>query len=384
MSVNNKKTFLKPIGIKTITASRSIILFLLLAISCGKKSDPTPSSSALYFPPISSATWESVTPASLGWNAAAIPDLVAYLNTTNTRAFIVLKDGKVALEEYMGVQLTSSAAFTSSSIWYWASAGKTLTSALVGIANAQGKIDFDAKTSEYLGTGWTSLTLTQENKITVRHQLTMTTGLDDYAPPSTGDSDCTAPSCLIYKADPGTRWAYHNAAYTLLDGVIIAATGQSENAYLNAQLLSKIGMAGSFQKNGYNNIFFSTPRSMARFGLLLLNQGVWNGTTIIPSTYFDLMKTSSQNENLSYGYLTWLNGKNSFMVPGSQIVFPGALASNAPADMFAAMGKNGQLINVVPSKNLVVIRVGDAPDNNLVPFTFQNDLWAKLNAIIAN
>jgi len=52
--------------------------------------------------------------------------------------------------------------------------------------------------------------------------------------------------------------------------------------------------------------------------------------------------------------------------------------------MYAAMGKNGQLINVVPSKNIVVIRMGDAPDNALVPFTFQNDLWAKLNTVITN
>ena len=53
------------------------------------------------------------------------------------------------------------------------------------------------------------------------------------------------------------------------------------------------------------------------------------------------------------------------------------------ADMFAAMGKNGQIINVVPSKNLVVIRMGDdTQDTGLVAFTFQNDLWAKLNAII--
>jgi len=47
-------------------------------------------------------------------------------------------------------------------------------------------------------------------------------------------------------------------------------------------------------------------------------------------------------------------------------------------------GKNGQLINVVPGKNLVMIRMGDAPDNALVPFTYQNDLWTKLNAVIGN
>jgi CubicO group peptidase (beta-lactamase class C family) len=363
------------------------LLFLLTSFlfvtSCTKKNDPAPSTTSLYFPP-NSSTWESVTPASLGWNETAITDLITYLNSTNTRAFILLKDGKIVIEQYAGTQLTSGA-FTASSLWYWASAGKTLTAAAVGIANANGKINLDAKTSDYLGAGWTSLTPTQENKITVRNQLTMTTGLDDYSGGTTGDADCTTPSCLIYKADAGTRWAYHNAAYTLLDQVIAAGTGKMLNDYITTEVLSKTGMDGSYMATGpYNNIFYSTPRSMARYGLLLLNKGVWNGTTIIPSSYFNLMIASSQNFNLSYGYLTWLNGKNSFMTPGSQAVYPQMLTPNAPADMFAAMGKNGQLINVVPSKNLVMIRMGDAPDNNLVPFTFQNELWGKLNAIITN
>jgi hypothetical protein len=87
--------------------------------------------------------------------------------------------------------------------------------------------------------------------------------------------------------------------------------------------------------------------------------------------------------NPAYGYLTWLNGKSSYLLPApGQIKINEAISPHAPADMFAAMGKNGQLINVVPSQKLVVIRVGDAPDTSLVPYTFQNDLWIKLNEII--
>jgi CubicO group peptidase (beta-lactamase class C family) len=248
----------------------------------------------------------------------------------------------------------------------------------VGIAASQGKINFDARTSDYLGVGWTSLSADQENKITVRHQLTMTTGLDD----NVANRDCTTPACLIYKAEPGTRWAYHNAPYTLLDKVIANATGETLNSYVSNQILSKTGMDGIFIKTGDNNVFYSTPRSMARFGLLLLNKGKWNDTQVIPESYYNLMVTSSQNLNLSYGYLTWLNGKTSFMIPTLQNVFNGSVSPNAPNDMIAAMGKNGQLINVVPSQNLVVIRMGDAPDNTLVPFTFQDNLWKELNKII--
>ena len=70
------------------------------------------------------------------------------------------------------------------------------------------------------------------------------------------------------------------------------------------------------------------------------------------------------------------------MIPKMQTEFPGSVSPNAPENMFAAMGKNGQLINVVPGENLVVIRVGDVPDDSLVPFLFQDELWEKLNEII--
>jgi len=116
----------------------------------------------------------------------------------------------------------------------------------------------------------------------------------------------------------------------------------------------------------------------------LMNRGKWDQAQIIPESYFNLMTTSSQNFNAAYGYLTWLNGTPNFMVPGSQIVLNGSLSPNAPNDMFAAMGKNGQIINVVPSKRLVVIRMGDNPETSLVPFLFQDDLWKILNTIITN
>lgn len=358
--------------------TKHFLFACLLLLSC-KKDDPDPSPSVnLYFPP-SGSTWEKVTPASLGWDESKIPDLKAFLSASNSRALIVLKDGKIVIEEYLGKQLVNTALdFTETSNWYWASAGKTLTSATVGIAESQGKINLDAKSSTYLGEGWTSLSLAQENKITVRHQLTMTTGLDD----GVANRDCTDPACLIYKADPATRWAYHNAPYTLLDGVITNATGKTLNTYVSEQILTKVGMDGQYIKTGDNNVFYSTPRSMARFGLLLLNKGKWDQTPVIPEAYVNLMTTSSQNLNPSYGYLTWLNGKSSYIIPNSQFVFSGSVSPNAPADMFAAMGKNGQIVNIVPSKNIVVIRMGDVPDTSLVPFLFQDDLWKKLNAVI--
>ena len=326
----------------------------------------------IYFPPVVGSAWETVDPAALGWCTEEIPALLDFLGENNTKAFIVLKDGRIAIEQYYGT-------FTQDSSWYWASAGKSLTAFMVGKAQEQGFLDIDEPSNTFLGTGWTSCTPAQEDAITIKHQLTMTTGLDDGVP----DLDCTDPACLQYLADPGTRWSYHNAPYTMLDGVIAEATGQTLNGYVYSTLGQTTGMLGLYLPVGSNNVFFSTARSMARFGLIALNQGNWNGTQILNTTYFNEMVSPSQALNDSYGYLWWLNGQSSFMAPGSQIVFPGELMPNEPDDAYNALGKNGQFINVVPSEGIVLIRMGNIPDDDFpVPVLFNNDIWAYMSEIL--
>lgn len=325
----------------------------------------------LYFPPINGNEWETISPSSLGWCDERIDSMYAMLEENQTKAFIILKDGKIVLEKYFGT-------FEQDSIWYWASAGKSLTACLVGIAYQEGLLKLDDKASDYLGEGWTSCTQEQEEKITIRHQLSMTSGLDDKVP----DNHCTLDTCLVYKSDAGTRWAYHNAPYTLLDGVIENATGQNLNNYFQQRIRIATGITGIFLPSGYNNVFFSKPRSMARFGLMILNKGNWNGNQIMTDTsYFNHMVNTSQGLNLAYGYLWWLNGKASYMLPTLQFVFPGSLMPHAPDDMVSALGKNGQFINVVPGQQLVLIRMGNAPDGNEVPVTMNDKIWEHINGL---
>jgi CubicO group peptidase (beta-lactamase class C family) len=325
----------------------------------------------LYFPPLAGDTWATTSPASLGWCDDRITALYDYLETTKSKAFIVLKDGKIVLEKYFGT-------FTKDSLWYWASAGKTVTGFLVGKAQEEGFLNIQNKTSVYLGAGWTSATLAKENFITVRHQLTMTTGLDD----AVTNSDCTLPACLQYKADAGARWSYHNAPYTLLDKVVESATGNTFNAYYTAKLKNTIGMTGLFVKTNDNNILYSQPRSMARFGLMILDNGKWNSTNVMTDmAFFNQMINTSQNLNLSYGYLWWLNGKASFMAPTLQTVFPVMLEPDAPTDMFSGIGKNGQLLNIIPSSKMVVIRMGNNSDNSFVPFAYNNEVMKRVLAL---
>ena len=323
----------------------------------------------LYFPPTTGNTWDTIAPQTLDYCQPKIDSLYNFLEVNNSKAFILLKDGKIVLEKYFGTH-------TPTTLWQWASAGKTITSFMTGIAQQEGFLSITDTASTYLGQGWTNCTPQQEEQITIWNQLTMTSGLDD----GVADPFCTIDSCLIYKSDAGTRWAYHNAPYTLLDGVIENATGQTLNNYTTQKLKNPTGMTGTFYPAGYNNVFVSNARSMARFGLLILNKGNWNGNQIMTDTaYFNDMVNTSQTLNKAYGYLWWLNGKQSFMVPTLQTVFPGFTCPNAPADMFAAIGKGGQFLNIIPSQNMVWLRMGDEPTSSLVPFLLNDEIWNYVN-----
>lgn len=352
---------------------KKIALFFvcLMLISCGSDdaSTPTNSEETMYFPPIGSSSWETKTAASLGWNQAQVQPLLDYLALKNTKSFMVLHNGQIVMEHYFN-------GHSASETWYWASAGKTLTATVTGIAENEGFLSINNKVSDYLGTGWTSIPLAKENLITNKHLLTMTSGLND----ALGDD--VSPSNLQYVADAGSRWAYHNV-YVKLQDVVAEATNQTWNNYFNTKLRNKIGMSGFWFSLDGLSIYRSDTRSMARFGLLALNNGKWENNQIVPANYMQNATTTSQNINLAYGYMWWLNGKSSFRLPQTQLQFNGKLITTAPDDMYCALGKNDQKIYVIPSKKLVIIRMGDAADDsNFALSDFDEVLWEKISAVI--
>ncbi|NHM03925.1 serine hydrolase domain-containing protein [Flavobacterium celericrescens] len=348
-------------------------LFVLSTLfSCGSDDSPTPSTpeEQMYFPPIGSDVWETKTIASLGWNQSQVQPLLDYLELKHTKGFIVLHNGRIVMENYFN-------GHSATQPWYWASAGKTLTATVTGIAEQEGYLNISNKVSDYLGTGWTSIPLAKENLITNKHLLTMTSGLND----ALGDD--VSPANLQYVADAGTRWAYHNV-YVKLQDVVAASTGQTWSNYFNTKLRDKIGMTnGLWVEMDGLSVYWSTTRNMARFGLLALNKGKWEGNQIVPQNYMDNATSTSQNINLAYGYLWWLNGKTSYHLPQTQLQFNGTLIPSAPADMYCALGKNDQKIYVVPSKKLVIIRMGDVADGvNFALSDFDETLWEKISAVI--
>ncbi len=186
---------------------------------------------------------------------------------------------------------------------------------------------------------------------------------------------------MQYKADAGTRWAYANV-YVKLQDVIADAAGQPYTDYFNAKLRDKIGMNGGWFVSGDNIVYGSNARSMARFGLLMLAKGKWEDDVIVNQNFLDDATNTSQNINQAYGYLWWLNGKTSYHLPQSQFEFNGTLIPSGPSDMYMALGKNDQKIYVIPSKRMVIIRMGDAADNVSPALSdFDEVLWQKISAL---
>ncbi|WP_179018449.1 serine hydrolase domain-containing protein [Winogradskyella forsetii] len=351
----------------------SILVIIVTLLSCSSD-DSAPDNQdqqneAIYFPPLNSDTWETKSISELNWNEAELQPLLDFLEEKNTKSFMILHKGKIVEEHYFN-------GHTNSTPWYWASAGKTLTTAVTGIAEEEGLIDINNKVSDYLGTGWTSAPLEKENLITCKNLLSMNSGLDD----TLGDD--VSPSNLQYITDAGSRWAYHNV-YVKLQDIVAQSSNTNWDDYFDLKLKNKIGMSGSWIALGSLSVYWSNTRSMARFGLLTSAHGKWESEQIIPETYLNDATNTSQPINEAYGYMWWLNGKSTYHLPQTQFEFPGELITNAPNDMYAALGKNDQKIYVVPSKNIVVIRMGESAEGeNFGLSNFDSEFWEKLNALI--
>jgi CubicO group peptidase (beta-lactamase class C family) len=350
-----------------------IFIFLYFIQGCKKSSvDPIPNHNhdSYYFPTLTGDIWEQKTPESLGWDVNKLNEAFDFAATKNSYGLIILHNGKIVKEQYWNN-------WTKDTRYFIASAGKSVIGFLMGIAQQDGIVNINDKTSKYLGAGWTSLPTEKEDLITLKNNLSMNTGLDD----GVADLNCEDPVCLTYKADAGKRWAYHNAPYRLLHKVLSNVSGITLQEYSKQKLFDKIGMSNSIW---INSILWCTTRDAARFGSLILNKGVWNGTPLLSDlNYFNAMTNSSQDLNKAYGYLFWLNGKSSFMAPTLQTVFNSSLVPSAPNDMLLALGKDDKKIYMVPSLNVVVVRLGDASGATaLGPSSFDNEFWLKLKAAI--
>ncbi|GAA5101028.1 serine hydrolase [Chryseobacterium ginsengisoli] len=304
------------------------------------------------------------------------PEKLDHLNTFNlenkTRAFIIYQNGKIINEKYFGTKIINKQLFDENSFWYWASAGKSLTAVLIGIAQQENLLNINDPVSKYLGK-WTSIDKKDEDKITIKSLLTMSSGLDYIK-----DEKCITSDCFIYKNPSDTFWYYDTSAYSQLAKVIEKATNKSIDQY-TSEKLSGSGISGKWIKNETGLVFTSTAKSFLQFGKLVLNKGKINDKVYYKNDeYFHQMLETSQKMNHSYGYLWWLNGKDKIKLPGIESSFNQSLVPNAPKDMFCALGKNGQILDIVPSQDLIILRMGENPNTFSNMIKFHRELWNKI------
>jgi CubicO group peptidase (beta-lactamase class C family) len=357
-----------------IARSASAVCLAALLGACGGGTSPsgTPDQESLvrprYFPSLTGDEWATVAPAAVGWDGAALDSALAYAGTRSTTALIVLHRGRIVAERYWRGWTPS----TSAQI---ASAGKSVAAALVGGLQERGRLRLADTVSNVIGAGWSRATPDQERAVTVRHLLTMSSGLDDR---------------LQYVAPAGRRFFYNNSAYFTLFAVLERAAGRPVNDVMREQLSSRIGLRSAewrpaVEADGTPGFrLWMSARDMARFGLLVAAGGQWAGEPILRDTAFLAAMLSSQAaDNPAYGYLWWLNGQSAYRLPGPMTLptFDGPLLPDAPRDLVSALGRGDKKIYVSRALDVVVVRHGaDASDDVLPlgPSSFDAELWRRL------
>jgi len=326
-----------------------------------------PRTLAAYFPPTTGASWDTISGARLGYDMAALTSALDWAGTQRSTAVVVLWRGRIVAERYWN-------GWTPTKDSIIASASKSVLSAITGELARSGQLSLDSAVTRYLGVGW-SRSPNTESRITVRHLLGMMSGLND---------------SLQTIVPPGTRFYYNNPAYYQLFGVVQAASRESINTVSRRLLFDRIGMSGSTWFPNVDTgelgwILSSTARDMARFGLLALHRGRWNGVPVLAdSAWFAASWRATPPDNAGYGLLWWLNGSSSYRTPGSYLLQSqaGPLIPSAPADLIAALGKGDKKIYVVPSLELVVVRHGEEADasvgNPLAISAFDEQWWRRL------
>ncbi len=305
--------------------------------------------------------WQSGAPEDHGFDPALLAQAVAAADDGEAYCLVVARHGVIVAEAYwQGRDATSR-----EPSW---SLAKSYTSAVVGIMLDRGDLSsLDTSVSD-LVPAWQD---GEHEAITVRHLLSMTSGLawsafQDYVVMATFADDHTEFGLDLGAADPPeTAWTYHNGGVQVLEAVVRAATGKAMDAYAEEHLFSRIGSGATWGQDpagnptAYANVL-ATCRDHARFGYLYLRGGAWAGEPVVSPSYVDLSLTPSQPFNQAYGLLWWLNGQepamDSLMAP-----FEGTLVPFAPPDLFGARGFGNQFIDVVPSLDLVVVRIAADP-----------------------
>jgi CubicO group peptidase (beta-lactamase class C family) len=307
-----------------------------------------------------------------------------YALANNSKALLIWRDGKLE-ESVYGLGTDAASLLNAKSM------GKPLGAIAVGRAIKLGYIkSLDQSAADFIPE-WRGM---PKAAITLRELLSMTAGLAEQGAVTDPASYMTRAylsprhdEVLIndypLTSPPGTRFQYSNASAELIALIIARATKQRYAAFVSQEILKPLGAAGG-------EVWVDRPGGLAhsgccmllpgetwmRLGVFLMHDGVWEGQRLLPKGYVDAMKTPSA-QNPRYGLAIWIQGeyipRRGFGRPGQML---GAVFHSEPyvaKDLFLFDGNTNQVLYMVPSRNLAILRMGDAPprspewDNTYLP-----------------
>jgi len=311
--------------------------------------------------------------------ARAVDTLFTDPAAEETRAVIVLQDGRVIAQRY-APGYHENTRFVS-----WSMA-KSVTGVLIGMLISDGRLRLDepAPIPAWQRPG------DPRGEITLRQLLQMRSGLrhaEAIMPPYKSDEvrmlfldgrDTIARYAedQPLQDEPGRKWVYSTATSVILADLaarVLAPAPDPESRrravtdYLRTRLFEPVGMRSmmpEFDASGTmigGSLIHGTARDWARFGEFLRNRGAVGGAQLVPRQWIDFMVTPSPRET-QYGAQIWLNRKPT---TGKPALFPG----RGPRDLFACLGHLGQYVLVSPSRRLVVVRLGKTQEDKLEPVT---------------
>jgi CubicO group peptidase (beta-lactamase class C family) len=270
----------------------------------------------------------------------------------NAFAFMVLHKGIPVAENY-------KPGFNKETRLLSWSMAKSFTNALVGILVKKNGLDI------YKPTGLAEWKDDERSKITLNDLMQMQSGLkwnEDYGNRSdvTVMLHCESDMSKYAYSKPsevaaGTKW-YYSSGTTNIVSSLIRKQFDSDSAYYsfaNIQLFNKIGIPDAVMETDPagnrigSSYLYATTRDYARFGLLYLNDGVFNSERILPEGWVRYSTTAASDSNGEYGAFFWLNKSKKY--------------PSAPEDMFSCEGHDGQFIYILPSNDLVVVVLGYSP-----------------------
>ena len=340
----------------TVCVSAVVCLLVLFLCLCGPiGADELPSHP--------STTWKTASPESQGLDSAVLAEALDYVRTKSIplHSFLIVRNGVVVLDAYFYP-------YTGREVHDVASVTKSFTSAAIGIAIEQGYIQsVDQRVLSLLPLASADADPRRQS-LSIRHLLTMTSGLD--CDTEGGEKALAAMRhsadwaafalALPMRAEPGSRYAYCSCNNHLLSSIVTSTTGKSLLEFAQKNLFGPIGIADVIwpadpngRTHGWGDLHLH-PRDMARLGLLYLNQGRWSDAQIVPA---DWVRESSKasvtvREGVGYGYSWWIN--------------------TARPPIFEAVGRGGQRIAVLPKENMVVVFTGGgANTDEVAPFLFR-------------